>query len=102
VQCRRCGQTHPREIEHRCGMVQCRTCGVHYPQGMMHRCGEIRSPKQDCSQGDCFQGNACRYERKPKQCATRSCNLPRKESTDTMETRWHAWFKSQAREEAVF
>ncbi|MCI5161307.1 MAG: hypothetical protein D3917_04625 [Candidatus Electrothrix sp. AX5] len=74
---------------------------------MRHRCGdgEVRNRYQDCSQGDCFQGNACRYERKQKPRATRSCNLTRKEnreSQETMETRWHAWFKKQAREETVF
>jgi hypothetical protein len=109
VQCRTCGQIHPRDVAHRCGMVQCRTCGIQHPQGMRHRCGEreVRSRYQDCSQGDCFQGNACRYEgkRKHKQCAIRSCNLTHRESRasqETMETRWHTWFKNQAREEAVF
>ena len=116
AQCRSCGQIHPRDVEHRCGTVQCRTCGIHHPQDMKHRCGEIRcqscgihyqqsvghhcrsrSPHQDCSQGDCFQGNACRYEGKHKQCATRGCNVTGKESQETMETRWHAWFKNQAR-----
>lgn len=91
VKCRSCGQIHPRDVEHRCGMVQCRTCGVHHPQGMRHRCDEDRSRHQDCSQGDCFQRNACRY--KGRQCATRNCNLPRQE--ETIETRWHAWFKNQ-------
>jgi hypothetical protein len=111
VQCRTCGQAYQQNIEHRCSTVQCRTCGVHHPQGMRHRCGEdeVRSQHQDCSQGDCFQGqkngNACRYEGKHKQCATRGCNLTHKasqESRETMETRWHAWFKAQAREEAVY
>ena len=115
AQCRSCGQIHPRDVAHRCGLVQCRTCGVQHPQDMRHRCGEIRNQHQDCSQGDCFQGNACRYESKHKryegkhkQCATRSCNLTRRESRasqETMETRWHAWFKNQAnqaREEATF
>jgi len=105
VQCRSCGQVHQRNVEHRCGTVQCRTCGVHYPQDMRHRCDEVRSRHQDCSQGDCFQGNACRYEGKHKQCATRGCNLTRRESRasqETMETRWHTWFKNQAREEAIF
>lgn len=111
VQCKTCGQIHPRNVAHRCGTVQCRTCGVHHPQDMRHRCGasEVRSQRQDCSQGDCFQGqkngNACRYESKRKQCSTRSCNLTRRASRasqETMETRWHAWFKAQAREEAVY
>ncbi|CAK8714469.1 TNFR-Cys domain-containing protein [Candidatus Electrothrix laxa] len=100
VQCRTCGQTHSREIEHRCGTVQCNTCGIQYPQGMRHRCDEVRTRHQDCSQGDCFQGNTRRYE--GKQCATRGCNFTRKESKETMETRWHTWFKNQAREETVF
>ncbi|MCI5211160.1 MAG: hypothetical protein D3910_20790 [Candidatus Electrothrix sp. ATG2] len=96
VQCRTCNQMHPRDVEHRCGTVRCKTCGVHHPQGMRHRCGEIRSQYQDCSQGDCFQGNGCRYEAKPKQCATRNCNV----SKETMETRWHAWFQNQKQGEA--
>lgn len=103
VQCRTCGQMHARDIEHRCGAVQCRTCGVHYQQGMRHRCGETRSRRQDCSQGDCYQGNTCRYESRHRgsvrQCATRNCNPPRKE---TRETRWRTWFKDQVQEETVF
>ncbi len=97
VQCRSCGQVHARDVEHRCGMVRCGTCGVQHPHGMRHRCGEMRSRPQDCSQGDCYQGNACRY--KGKRCATRNCNPPRRE--ETMETRWHTWFKNQMQEEAV-
>ncbi len=96
VQCRGCGQIHPRNIEHRCGTVQCRRCGVHHPQGMRHHCGEAHRPHQDCSQGDCYQGNACQYQGKQKQCATRGCSLTRKESQETMENRWHTWFKNQA------
>ncbi|MGB5684645.1 MAG: hypothetical protein WBM35_02445 [Candidatus Electrothrix sp.] len=89
--------------------MQCRTCGVQHLQGLRHRCGEMHNRHQDCSQGDCFQGNACQYE--GKQCATRGCNLTRNErresqetmeTMETMETRWHAWFKNQAREEAAF
>ncbi len=117
VQCKSCGQIHRRDVEHRCGTVQCRTCGVHHPQGMKHYCGKIRcqscgthyhqsvghhcrshSPHQDCSQGDCFQKNACRHEGqqgKHRQCATRDCNATHKESKETMETRWHNWFNNQ-------
>ena len=112
TQCKTCGVQHPQNMKHHCGTVRCRTCGVHHPQDMKHRCGETRcqscgihyqqsvghhcrprSPHQDCSQGDCFQKNDCQY--KSKQCATRGCNLTSKESKETMETRWHAWFKNQ-------
>ncbi len=110
VQCRSCGQIHPRDIAHRCGKVQCRTCGVHHPQGTKHHCGEVRCKscgihyhqnvghhcRARCQHRDCFRENkkSCRHE--GKQCATRGCNLTRKESQETMETRWHAWFKNQA------